>query len=66
VSALAGAVLLMRSATSAATSKYAAPAARRSLGRREDRAVSERMIWDALDEGRDPTETGHDADTEGR
>ncbi len=71
VSALAGAVLLMRSARSAGTSKYATPAARRLLARREGDAMSERMIWDALDEGRDPTETGHtetghEADTEGR
>jgi uncharacterized membrane protein (TIGR02234 family) len=67
VGALAGAVLLMRPMSgSGETSKYAAPAARRSLARREDGAVSERMIWDALDEGHDPTETGRDADTEGR
>lgn len=66
VGALAGAVLLMRSATSSGTSKYAAPAVRRSLAQDESGAVSERMIWDALDEGRDPTETGRDADTEGR
>ncbi|MGH3632728.1 TIGR02234 family membrane protein [Mycobacterium sp.] len=63
---LAGAVLLMHSATSGGTAKYAAPTVRRSMARREDGAASERMIWDALDEGRDPTETRHDADTEGR
>jgi uncharacterized membrane protein (TIGR02234 family) len=69
VGALAGAVLLMRSASmvgSAETAKYDAPAARRSLARREGGAVSERLIWDALDEGRDLTATGDDADTEGR
>jgi uncharacterized membrane protein (TIGR02234 family) len=28
--------------------------------------MSERMIWDALDEGRDPTERPRESDTEGR
>lgn len=76
VCTLAAAVLLMRSASvlgsdrSGAT-KYAAPATRRSNARREDAdgvtpAVSERMIWDALDEGRDPTDRPHESDTEGR
>jgi uncharacterized membrane protein (TIGR02234 family) len=73
VGALTGAVLLMRSASrsrSPETAKYAAPAARRSLARRAEVGESERMIWDALDEGRDPTDTAHPAepepDTEGR
>ncbi|OIN81996.1 TIGR02234 family membrane protein [Mycobacterium malmoense] len=76
VCTLAAAVLLMRSASvlgsdrSGAT-KYAAPATRRSNARREDAdgvtpEVSERMIWDALDEGRDPTDRPHESDTEGR
>jgi uncharacterized membrane protein (TIGR02234 family) len=72
VCTLVAAVLLMRSAATgrAATAKYVAPAARRSAARSEivdDPAasaestskattMSERMIWDALDEGRDPTE----------
>lgn len=61
VLALLAAVLLMRSATSArgTAGKYAAPAARRSAARSEDGAdgdTSERLLWDALDEGRDPTE----------
>jgi uncharacterized membrane protein (TIGR02234 family) len=68
VCALIAAVLLMRSAHSgrAATVKYAAPAARRSAARSADvdPAVSERGMWDALDEGRDPTERR--PDTEGR
>jgi uncharacterized membrane protein (TIGR02234 family) len=63
VCALAGAVLLVRSATKAGSrpaktpGKYLAPAARRAAARREppDDGMSERMIWDALDEGRDPT-----------
>ncbi|MGH3556446.1 MAG: TIGR02234 family membrane protein [Mycobacterium sp.] len=85
---LIGGVLLMRAATSArgATTKYVTPAARRSLAHRDegvsDGVMSERMIWDALDEGRDPTQDrtdqpresavppdrdpGHEADTEGR
>ncbi|WP_020103241.1 TIGR02234 family membrane protein [Mycobacterium sp. 360MFTsu5.1] len=57
---LVGAVLLMRSAgqsaAAPATSKYAAPAARREAAQEEAAdGMSERMIWDALDEGHDPT-----------
>lgn len=88
---LIAAALLVRSAGAGkgVTTKYVAPAARRDAVRRtaeeqQDRPgtgdgdVSERMIWDALDEGRDPTvaatgsdEDAHDAghgksDTEGR
>jgi uncharacterized membrane protein (TIGR02234 family) len=59
VCSLACAVLLMRSATGAraVASRYAAPAARRDAAQREDpeAPMSERMIWDALDEGHDPT-----------
>lgn len=63
VIALLGAVLLMRSAAAArqTAAKYAAPAARRSAARTGD-AISERGMWDAIDEGRDPTENN----TEGR
>ena len=61
VCALVGAVLLMRASTSAGgtATKYLAPAARRSMALRDERdeeTMSERMIWDALDEGRDPTD----------
>lgn len=58
VCALAAAVLLLRSARSgdARMMKYAAPAARRSTAQRDDDVMSERGIWDALDEGRDPTD----------
>jgi uncharacterized membrane protein (TIGR02234 family) len=84
VCTLVGAVLLMRAAPSArsATTKYVTPAARRSLAGRDDGVMSERMIWDALDEGRDPTQDRtdqpcdstvlpdrdprHEAETEGR
>ena len=65
---LAGAVLLMRSPAKKPSDddKYEAPARRREAARRRAAApgteMSERMIWDALDEGRDPTKT----DTEGR
>jgi uncharacterized membrane protein (TIGR02234 family) len=61
--ALLAAVLLMRSAGSArhTAAKYAAPAKRRTAARTGD-AVSERGMWDAIDEGRDPTENA----TEGR
>jgi uncharacterized membrane protein (TIGR02234 family) len=69
---LVAAVLLMRSAATgrAATAKYVAPAARRSAARSGDAeatlaggAMSERMIWDALDEGRDPTDRQSDSGT---
>lgn len=72
---LIAAVLLMRVAMSAGATKYAAPAARRSIAQHDDADgeirepvsdMSERMIWDALDEGRDPTDGPHDSDTEGR
>ncbi|MGO9100369.1 MAG: TIGR02234 family membrane protein [Mycobacterium sp.] len=83
VCTLVGAVLLMRAATSAGgtATRYLTPAARRSMARRDERAdapMSERMIWDALDEGRDPTDQAGDSaspphdnpppepDTEGR
>lgn len=64
---LAGAVLFMRAPVKDATDgeKYEAPARRREAARRRADAgddLSERMIWDALDEGRDPTKP----DTEGR
>jgi uncharacterized membrane protein (TIGR02234 family) len=70
VMTLAAAVLLLRSAKHprATSTKYAAPAARREEAAREpaaesgDEKLNERLIWDALDEGRDPT-TDH---TEGR
>lgn len=55
VGTLVGAALLMRVAAKARpdATRYA----RRGGARREERgaALSERMIWDALDEGRDPT-----------
>jgi uncharacterized membrane protein (TIGR02234 family) len=79
VCTLAGAVLLMRAAASTrgTPTKYVTPAARRSQAAPDDGDMSERMIWDALDEGRDPTEQPseratsddqprHEADSEGR
>ncbi|BBZ75844.1 hypothetical protein MANY_11810 [Mycolicibacterium anyangense] len=62
VCALLAAVLLMRSAGAArqAAAKYAAPGARRTTAPVGE--VSERTMWDAIDEGHDPTE----ANTEGR
>ncbi|ORV96725.1 TIGR02234 family membrane protein [Mycobacterium kyorinense] len=67
VCTLVGAVLLMRSAASGGATKYVTPAARRSQAQRGDGTLSERMIWDALDEGRDPTDRSQsDSDTEGR
>ncbi|MGV9802768.1 TIGR02234 family membrane protein [Mycobacterium sp. NPDC003449] len=71
VCTLCGAVLLMRSANGpgrGAASRYAAPAARRAATQQQDtgEAMSERMIWDALDEGRDPTGDRTDQDNKGR
>jgi uncharacterized membrane protein (TIGR02234 family) len=64
---LAGAVLLLRAPVKEASDddKYEAPARRREAARRrasEGTDMSERMMWDALDEGRDPTRP----DSEGR
>lgn len=80
--ALVAAVLLMRSASDAGSArssamKYGTPASRRSIALRkepdgamleqpETPEMSERMIWDALDEGRDPTDRAGESDTEGR
>lgn len=69
VGALLAAVLLMRAAPGGTTTgKYAGPAARRSAVRADDAAgtISERGMWDALDEGRDPTEAATESETEGR
>jgi uncharacterized membrane protein (TIGR02234 family) len=54
--------MLMRAATSArgADTKYVTPAARRSVAQRDEKVISERMIWDALDEGMDPTQDATD------
>ncbi|MGV0804804.1 TIGR02234 family membrane protein [Mycolicibacterium setense] len=65
VCALAGAVMLMRSANGAkraVAGRYAAPAARREAVKSDDdgEPISERMLWDALDEGQDPTGDGGD------
>lgn len=64
---LAGAVLLLRAPVKVESNdeKYEAPARRREAVRRRATAgddMSERMMWEALDEGRDPTRP----DTEGR
>ncbi len=69
---LLAAALLMRAATSAGGTgtKYVTPAVRRSAERRDEDPVSERTMWDELDEGRDPTDSADDpppeAETEGR
>lgn len=62
VCAVAGAVLMIRSASGARTmsSKYTSPASRRAELERQvfadrDRERSEREFWDALDHGVDPT-----------
>jgi uncharacterized membrane protein (TIGR02234 family) len=79
VCTLIAAALLMRSLSifgsdRVSATKYATPATRRSIALREDAnwamlekpEMSERMIWDALDEGRDPTDRPRESDTEGR
>ncbi|UXA04323.1 TIGR02234 family membrane protein [Mycobacterium sp. SMC-2] len=79
---LIAAVLLLQSAGDPGSArlsaeKYAAPATRRSnvlrgdddgamLEQPETPEMSERMIWDALDEGQDPTDRSPESDTEGR
>ena len=67
VATLFAAVLLLRAAVKGAgrTTRYASPAERRAVAVREDSGgtMSERMMWDAIDEGRDPT---RDSDSEGR
>jgi uncharacterized membrane protein (TIGR02234 family) len=64
---LAGAVLILRAPVKneSKDQKYEAPARRREAVRRraaDGDDMSERMMWDALDDGRDPTKP----DTEGR
>jgi uncharacterized membrane protein (TIGR02234 family) len=68
VATLAGAVVLLRAARrgtgrAPASTKYAAPGARRAaaLADTADQDMSERMLWDALDEGRDPTDGDNEA-----
>lgn len=74
VVSLLSAVLLLRSAGAGkgTNTKYVAPAARRAAVRDTpaeqladsdgaEGSMSERMIWDALDEGRDPTAGGGDS-----
>ncbi|ORB87921.1 hypothetical protein B1987_27840 [Mycobacterium kansasii] len=69
---LVAAAVLMRSASMdrsahPGTTKYAGPAVRQSAAHRDDDGpMSERMIWDALDHGVDPTDRLHGSDTEGR
>ena len=79
---LVAAILLIRAASSFGSAregatKYVAPATRRANARRDDAdgailekpetpEMLERMIWDALDEGRDPTDRPRESDTEGR
>ena len=64
---LVAAVLLMRGAVkgTGAAGRFTSPAERRASPVRGDSGgtMSERMMWDAIDEGRDPT---RDSDTEGR
>jgi uncharacterized membrane protein (TIGR02234 family) len=68
VCTLLAAVLLMRAAvrgSGGGRERYAAPAERRAAAIRGESGgrMSERMMWDAIDEGHDPT---RDSDSEGR
>jgi len=73
---LVAAVLLLRSASipGGLGSKYASPyassdsrgALRADAETRQMREISERTIWDELDEGRDPTQWPREPDNEGR
>lgn len=65
VAALVAAVALLRTASAAGglSERYAAPAARRAaaVGRTDTEPPSQRVLWDALDAGDDPTDdTGRD------
>jgi len=64
VATLATAVMLMRSATKGGATRYE----RRASMPAEEAgdAMSERMIWDALDEGSDPTQDTANPDNKGR
>jgi len=64
VATLAGAVMLMRSAAKGGAVRYQ----RRASTSTEEAgdAMSERMIWDALDEGSDPTQDTANPDNKGR
>ncbi len=77
LSVLAAAALLMRAAArdTSSDTKYAAPAVRRETARGIDAdrqtgpgspEMSERMMWDALDEGCDPTDPPPGPAAEGR
>jgi uncharacterized membrane protein (TIGR02234 family) len=75
VGTLIAAVLLMRAASIAGparerASRYLSPGERRSIARSaadtDSADMSERMIWDAIDEGRDPTDRPREPDSEGR
>ncbi len=74
ICALLAAVLLMRIAATggAAATRYAPPSARRSAVQSGDvstgagNPLSERTIWDALDEGQDPTDGPPQSNPEGR
>jgi len=58
VCTLAGAVLLMRAASGKVVAKYATAGHVSAVDQvKEGDGISERMIWDALDEGRDLTES---------
>jgi uncharacterized membrane protein (TIGR02234 family) len=67
LAALAAAVLLMRAAVKRFTqaNKYVSPTRRRAVAKRGEsrETMSERMMWDTLDDGNDPT---RDSASEGR
>jgi uncharacterized membrane protein (TIGR02234 family) len=66
VGALVGAVLLMRSVAKPRPEVDRYERRRSAQSPEDDADTSERVIWDALDEGSDPTEDPADPDNKGR
>jgi uncharacterized membrane protein (TIGR02234 family) len=66
IGALVGAVLLMRSVAKPRPEVDRFERRRSALSPQDDAETSERVIWDALDEGSDPTQDPADPDNKGR
>jgi len=66
VGALVGAVLLMRSVAKPRPEVERYERRRSAQSQADDADTSERVIWDALDEGSDPTQDPADPDNKGR
>jgi uncharacterized membrane protein (TIGR02234 family) len=66
IGALVGAVLLMRSVAKPRPEVDRYERRRSAQSPKDDADTSERVIWDALDEGSDPTQDPADPDNKGR